>query len=94
MPFCPQALLRARLDAGYSQASLAHLTGRSEPDIAAYESGQVTPSLPTVAWLAEALGVSLATLAEPGDGAPSHPSTALTAAQLDHLAALTLAVAQ
>ena len=53
------ARLRAlRLEAGLTQAELARRTGIHRPNIARVEAGRHTPSLETLARLAQAIGVS------------------------------------
>lgn len=50
-------LLRLRTDRGLSQSGLATLIGTHAPHICDLEAGRKNPSLPTIAKLAEALGV-------------------------------------
>jgi len=62
------ALLRqARQVAGLSQAELAARAGTSQPAIARYESGAVSPSVRTLERLLYALGRQLRLTAEPVD---------------------------
>jgi transcriptional regulator with XRE-family HTH domain len=52
------------MKAGITQAELARRTGIHRPNIARVEAGRHTPSLETVARLAEALGTSPARILE------------------------------
>ena len=65
--FSPSALRRARIDRGMSAEVLAAATSQSEGDLERLETGAILPALPTVAWLAEVLGVAMLDLmtAEP-----------------------------
>lgn len=51
-------LRQLRLDAGLTQAELAERTGIHRPNIARVEAGRHTPSLDTLARLADAIGVA------------------------------------
>ena len=51
-------LRKLRLDAGLTQAELARRTGIHRPNIARVEAGRHTPSLETLARIANAIGVS------------------------------------
>jgi transcriptional regulator with XRE-family HTH domain len=76
------ARLRAlRLEAGLTQAELARRTGIHRPNIARVEAGRHTPSLETLARLAQAIGVSTShVLVEDvsGGGTPETPRDAST----------------
>jgi transcriptional regulator with XRE-family HTH domain len=52
-------LRRCRDRAGLSQQSLADAAGTSQPTVAAYESGRVTPSVPTLGRLLTACGYTI-----------------------------------
>ncbi len=52
------ALKKLRLNAGLSQKRLAELVGLRQPNISEIESGQRTPSVPTILRLKDVLGVS------------------------------------
>ncbi|MGQ0669612.1 MAG: helix-turn-helix domain-containing protein [Actinomycetota bacterium] len=57
-----QRLREARLHAGLSQSALENLSGIPKARLSRYENGHVVPSIQTLERLAEALGVSEATL--------------------------------
>lgn len=50
---------QARTEAGMTQAELAHAAGTSQPAVAAYESGQRSPSVRTLNKLIRATGATL-----------------------------------
>ena len=50
---------RCRREAGLSQQALADAASTSQPTIAAYESGRVVPSVPTLTRVLEACGQTL-----------------------------------
>ncbi|GAB5547469.1 MAG: hypothetical protein SangKO_072290 [Sandaracinaceae bacterium] len=52
-----QRIRELRLAAGLTQAELARRTGIHRPNIARVEAGRHTPSLETIARLANAIGV-------------------------------------
>lgn len=47
---------------GLTQAALAEISGASEQEISKYETGRRTPTLPTLARLAEAFGIDVGDL--------------------------------
>src|SRR5947209_19476354 len=55
-------LRRARLDAGLSQSGLEIRSGIPKARLSRYENGHVLPSIGTLTRLAEALGISQASL--------------------------------
>ncbi len=59
-------LRRYRDRAGLSQQALADAAGTSQPTVAAYESGRVTPSVPTLNRLLAACGYTIAVVADAG----------------------------
>jgi transcriptional regulator with XRE-family HTH domain len=64
------ALTRARLERGLTQAKLAEVAGMQRAAIARLESGDVNPTLSTLARLARALGMSIEVT--PDDGVHVH----------------------
>ncbi|MEO6651339.1 MAG: helix-turn-helix transcriptional regulator [Ilumatobacteraceae bacterium] len=52
-------LRRCRTRAGLSQDALAQAAGTSQPTVAAYETGRVTPNVDTLARLLEACGYTI-----------------------------------
>ena len=54
-----------RIEQGMTQEELAHKVGTKQPNIARLESGKVTPSLPYLRRVAEALGARLVVRIEP-----------------------------
>src|SRR5579875_36555 len=61
----PSAIRTARRRSGLSQAELAERAGTSQPTLAAYEAGRVTPRLDTVERLLEATGHGMEIIAVP-----------------------------
>lgn len=55
---------RCRVRAGLSQQALADAAGTSQPTVAAYEAGRVTPSVPTLERLLETCGYSIDVVAD------------------------------
>lgn len=58
----PRTLRHARLNAGFTQAELAQLSGTSQATLSAYETGRKAPSMPTLQRLLLACGERLATI--------------------------------
>lgn len=56
MPWLPQTIRQARLDAGLSQVDLAARAGTSQSALARYETGAALPTLPTLERLLGACG--------------------------------------
>ncbi|CAL9594519.1 MULTISPECIES: helix-turn-helix transcriptional regulator [unclassified Streptomyces] len=57
--FSPAALRRIRTERGIGQRRLARQIGRTHTNVSGYECGRSAPSLPTLAAIADALGVSM-----------------------------------
>ncbi|MFD7316317.1 helix-turn-helix domain-containing protein [Streptomyces sp. NPDC059883] len=57
--FNPAALRRIRTERGIGQRRLAREIGRTNTNVSGYENGHFSPSLVTLAAIADALGASM-----------------------------------
>ena len=80
-------VINLRCTAGLTQAELAHVAGKSQPTVVAYESGTESPTLKSLSRIARAAGLEAVVNFPPAMTREDHRGLALHRAIAHHLAA-------